>query len=100
MTYREWMTAMTARFNMTDTDINLILTNRGIAPDEEVDIQTAKVALCHEFASILPLANISEGGYSLTWNIEGIKLWYRQMCNELGIVPVGLPRVRNASNRW
>lgn len=103
MTYKEWFTRTTARFDIDNTDVELLLTNQQGAipnPDEEVDVAAAKRALCSEFGSIIPLANISEGGYSVSWNWEAIKFWYNQTCGELGITPVTTPKVRNRSNRW
>lgn len=103
MTYKEWFTRTTARFNIEAADVELLLTNQQGAipnPDEVVDVATAKRALCVEFGTIIPLANISEGGYSVSWNWEAIKFWYNQTCGELGITPVTTPKVRNRSNRW
>lgn len=103
MTYKEWFTRTTARFDIEAADVELLLTNQqGAIPnqDEAVDVATAKRALCAEFGTIIPLANISEGGYSVSWNWEAIKFWYNQTCGELGITPVTTPKVRNRSNRW
>lgn len=83
--------------------MDLMLVNQQGAipdPDAEVDTTTAKRALCKEFGSIIPLANASEGGYSVSWNWEAIKFWYNQTCSELGITPMTTPKVRNRSNRW
>ena len=83
--------------------MDLMLANQQDAipdPDAEVDTTTAKCALCKEFGSIIPLANVSEGGYSVSWNWEAIKFWYNQTCSELGITPMTTPKVRNRSNRW
>lgn len=85
------------------TDLGLMLANQQDAipdPDAEVDTTTAKRALCKEFGSIIPLANVSEGGYSVSWNWEAIKFWYNQTCSELGITPMTTPKVRNRSKRW
>ena len=73
-----------------------------LIPDAEanVDTKTAKTALVKEFASIIPLANVSEGGYSVSWNMEAVKLWYNQTCDELGITPAEKPKVRDRSNIW
>jgi hypothetical protein len=103
MTYREWMNTTGARFNMTEADAELILVNQsGIIPDpdETVDVVKAKTALCKEFAMVLPMANISEGGYSITWNIEAVKLWYRHTASELGLEDITTPKIRNRSNVW
>ena len=103
MTYKEWFTRTTTRFGIEAADVELILTNQQSAiPDAnaEVDVTTAKKALCKEFGSLIPLANVSEGGYSVSWNWEAIKFWYKQTCGELGITPLTTPKVRNRSNRW
>ena len=103
MTYKEWITATVAKFQVLPADVDLILTNQSELipePDTQVDVRIAKTALCLEFANLIPLMNISEGGYSITWNWDAIKLWYNQICAELGIVPVDKPKIRDRSNRW
>lgn len=103
MTYKEWITRTTRRFGIDSTDVELILANQvELIPNENetVNPKTAKTALVKEFASIIPLANVSEGGYSVSWNMEAVKLWYRQTCDELGIVPADKPKVRDRSNLW
>ena len=103
MTYKEWFSRTVSRFGVEGGDVDLMLANQQDAipdPDAEVDTTTAKSALCKEFGSIIPLANVSEGGYSVSWNWEAIKFWYNQTCSELGITPMTTPKVRNRSNRW
>ncbi|MEE1386345.1 MAG: DUF6706 family protein [Prevotella sp.] len=103
MTYKEWFSCTVSRFGVEGGDVDLMLANQQDAipdPDAEVDTTTAKRALCKEFGSIIPLANVSEGGYSVSWNWEAIKFWYNQTCSELGITPMTTPKVRNRSNRW
>lgn len=97
------MTKTGARFQISADDIDLILTNQAETipdADAKVDVRTAKTALCKEFASIIPLANISEGGYSITWNWDALKLWYSQTCAELGLDDVTKPKIRNKSFVW
>ena len=103
MTYKEYITTTAARFGIGSGDVEMILINRRDLipePDAEVDPQTAKRALVAEFAAVIPLANVSEAGYSVSWNWEAIKFWYNQVCAELGITPEGKPKIRNRSNRW
>lgn len=103
MTYKEWFSRTVSRFGVEGGDVDLMLANQQDAipdPDAEVDTTTAKRALYKEFGSIIPLANVSEGGYSVSWNWEAIKFWYNQTCSELGITPMTTPKVRNRSNRW
>ena len=90
MTYREWITATAKRFGATAEDVELILANQtALIPDAEADADptTAKKALVAEFASVIPLANVSEGGYNVSWNWEAVKMWYDITCGELGITP-------------
>ena len=103
MTYKEWITKTVAKFYLTQDDVELILCNQeGLIPDPEakVVVLTAKKALCKEFATIIPLANIGEGGYSISWNLDAIKLWYNATCNEVGLSPINKPKIRNKSNVW
>lgn len=103
MTFKEWITKTAAKFQITPDDVELILCNQSKLipyPDANVDVITAKKALCLEFSTLIPLANISEGGYSVSWNWEAIKFWYNGTCAEVGLVPVGKPKIRNKSNAW
>lgn len=46
--------------------------------------------------------NVSEGGYSISWNMDAVKLYYSALANELGVenVLVSRPKIRNRSNMW
>lgn len=104
MTYKEYFDITTKRFNFTGDDISLLAMNqKDVIPDmeAEVDTRTAKTALVREIANILPIANIAEGGYSVSWNMEALKLWYNMTCAELGIAPIGTtPTAKNKSSVW
>lgn len=103
MTYKEWITKTVAKFQLSADDVDLLLCNQSVLipdPNAQVDVRTAKTVLCREFATLIPLANIGEGGYSISWNLDAIKLWYNAACAELGITPVGRPQIRNKSNVW
>ena len=85
--------------------MELILTNQSTLipdPTAAVDVRTAKLALCREFAAVLPMANVSEGGYSVSWNMEAVKMWYNAMCDELGIDNAleRKPKVKGRSDIW
>ena len=57
MTYKEWFTRTTARFDIESADVELILANQQNTipnPEEAVDVVTAKRALCAEFGTIIP----------------------------------------------
>ena len=94
---------MVQRFGGSATDAELILTNQaGLipTPSDVADPKTAQKALCLEFAQLIPLANITEGGYSVSWNMEAVKAWYSATAAKLGLQDVTKPQVRNRSNLW
>ncbi|MDR2139770.1 MAG: hypothetical protein LBP50_09515 [Tannerella sp.] len=103
MTYREWITGTVARFNAGASEVDLILAGQQRLipdPDAEVDVTKAKTALCRELSVLIPLAGISEGGYSISWNLEAVRFWYGVTCAELGLTPAGHPKVRDKSFVW
>lgn len=103
MTYKEWIKRTVAKFQVGNDEAELILCNqKGLIPDPDAEVvaRTAKTALCKEIATLIPLANVSEGGYSVSWNWEAIRLWYNATCSELGIANASKPAIRNKSNVW
>lgn len=100
MTTKDWMMATCQRLGATEADVDLVLVNQGLKADADVDVKVSKTALYKEFASLLPLSNVTEGGYSVSWNMEAVKLWYRQTASELGLPDMSAPRLRNRSNIW
>lgn len=104
MTNREYIQKTLSRFNVDDDQIELILVDNDLDGDSNVVVSSCKAALYASMSSILPatIANVSEGGYSLSWNVEGLKLWYNALCREIGKdnVLVPKPKVRNRSNCW
>lgn len=104
MTNKEYLTATLSRFGLTETDVNLIILNQDINEVGNVSVPEMKAALYSEFTSIIPLADVSEGGYSIKWNMEAIKLWYSQLANELGrdniLDGLSADEINDASWRW
>ncbi len=75
------------RFNVSDDDIEILMINQKINGKEYVadDVDDLKMAVYHEFSRLLPLADISEGDYSVKWNTEAFRMWYSALANELGM---------------
>lgn len=98
------MTKSLNGLNLSEDDIDVILLKSGIDGDATADVQACDKAVYTRMSVILKGAtqNISEGGYSISWNMEAVKLFYNALCNELGLenVLVGRPKVRNRSNFW
>lgn len=105
MTYREWFIQTTGKFGMTAGDAELILTNQQDAipdPDAAVDVNVARRALIDEAETLIPMANITEGGYSVSWDREAFFVWYRATCKKLGIEDTLTPHptATDRSNIW
>ena len=101
MTNEEYITKALSKFEVSTDDIDLILIENGLDAIAELDIVSAKQAICKSLRAWLPIhSSISEGGVSKSWNIEAVKLYYTSLCRELGFDDSGTPQVRDRSNIW
>jgi len=104
MTNKEYLTKSLNGLNLSEDDIDIILLKSGISGESVVDVQSCDKAVYNRMSIVLKGAtqNVSEGGYSVSWNMEAVKLYYNALCDELGLenVLVGRPKVRNRSNFW
>lgn len=105
MTYREWFIQTTGKFGMKAEDVELILTNQQDAipnPDAVVDVTVARRALVAEAEELIPMANITEGGYSVSWDRQAFFVWYKATCKKLGIEDTLTPHptATDRSNIW
>lgn len=99
-TNSDYILASLSRFNISNTDVDIILLEAGLDGSASVDIVACKDAIYNGFSKVLPIANVSEGSYSITWNMEAIKIYYEQLCKELGKENVLQATVRDKSNLW
>lgn len=89
---------------MTEDDIEVILVKSQLDADADVDVRGCDMATYNRMSVLFKAAllNVSEGGYSVSWNMDAVKLYYNALCNELGQENVlfARPKVRNRSNIW
>lgn len=104
MTNKQYLTQSLNGLNVSEADIDIILLKSSLDADVVADVSGCDTAVYNRMSIILKGAtqNVSEGGYSVSWNMEAVKLYYNALCNELGLenVLVGRPKVRNRSNFW
>lgn len=105
-TNREYLAVKLSKFGLSADEIDAIVLENPVL-EEDLNVQQCKLAMYNTMSSILPMANVSEGGYSVSWDIAGLKLWYNSLCLELGVVNllnpdpvVTKPKIRNRSNFW
>ena len=104
MTNKEYLNRLLNGLNLTEGDVELILLKGGIDADAAADVGACDRAVYNRMSVVLQatMMNVTEGGYSVSWNMEAVKLFYRALCNELGVPDVlsARPRVRDRSNLW
>lgn len=85
MTNRAYITLLLGRFNLSPTDIDLVLVEAtDLVMDEVMDKEKCKQALYNAFYQLIPLADVHEGDMAIKWNLEAIKFYFGGLCNDLG----------------
>ena len=104
MTNLQYLKINCGGFGVTDDELTLILTNAGVAPSADADIDACDMVLYNHFSLVLrqALMNVSEGGMSVSWNIEAVKAYYAILCEKTGQPDVVFkrPAVRDRSKMW
>ncbi len=104
MTNKQYLTKSLSGLNISEDDVDIILVKSALGADAIVDVDKCDRAIYNRMSIVLKgvTQNVSEGGYSISWNMEAVKMYYNALCNELGLENVlfGRPKVRNRSNLW
>lgn len=104
MTNKEYITKSLNGLNISDDDIDIIILKGSVDADAPADANACDMAVYHRMSAVIKgmTQNVSEGGYSISWNMDAVKLFYAALCNELGVenVLVNRPKVRDRSNFW
>lgn len=106
-TIREYIAAKLNRFevNIEDVELDGLLIEGGLDgmlsydAGQTIPVKTALVKIIPE---VLLMPNISEGGYSITRNIEALKIYYSHLCADLGLVNIldQSPSVSDITDLW
>lgn len=96
MTNQEYLNAILGNFEVTDEQILIMLIEQDIDPNGPIsgkaDMEPLKKAMYYQLPLMLAgIQNVSEGGYSIKWNLDGIKMWYSALAKELGLEDVFNP---------
>ncbi len=90
--------------NVSADDIEIIMLKAEIDADADADAGSCDNAVYNRMSVVLKgmTQNVSEGGYSVSWNMDAVKMFYNALCNELGKENVlfSRPKIRNKSNVW
>lgn len=107
MTVQAYIESKFARFDfgVDSSEIEVLLSTQGLVPGAELS-PTTMTAAKHVIHSLIPemllTPDISQGRFSIKHNIEGIKAYYRLLCEELGLENKldSQPKVTDRSNYW
>ncbi len=104
MTNKQYLTKALNGLQISGDDIDIILLKAGLDGDAVVSVDDCDKAVYNRMSIVLKgmTQNISEGGFSLSWNMDAVKAYYNALCTELGkenVLFAG-PKIRNKSNIW
>lgn len=101
-TNKEYIAASLQGMNVSDTDIDLILLKSNLIGADPIDVYACDNAVYNRMSVVLKamLQNVSESDYSVSWNIESVKMYYATLCQELGKPNVIAPKIKNRSYYW
>ena len=104
MTNKQYITNVLMKFNLSETEIDLILIDNDLNENDQVDVIVAKTEIHKNLTTWLPVySSIDEGNVSETWNHEAVLTYYSLLCKELGLdnlVSTNVSDVRDKSNLW
>ena len=104
MTNQEYITKVLSGLEITSDDIAIIMVKSDIDGSSLVDVNACDNAIYNRMSVVLKgmCHNVTEGGYSVSWNMDAVKAFYNALCNELGKPNVlfSRPVIRNKSNIW
>lgn len=101
------MASFISGLNLNDAQIEYILSEQDISPDYDVvtndDRIKVQTAIYYQIPLIIAgLQNVQEGGYSISFNTDALKLWYSTLAKKLGLDDEinGTVTIRDRSNFW
>lgn len=110
MTNREYISKKLAGFNLTEAQW-VDLAEAGIGPDDEYtggkSFGVTMISFIEELVLLPRLSNISENGFSMSWNYADIGKYYYWLCKKYGVKPdadvlslLGISSIIDVSEIW
>jgi len=108
MTNREFIEQQLRAYGITESD--LLLADVDDLDEEVADVAIAEKGLIPLIAKLAVspfLKNISENGFSVSWDVGKIGWWYRYLCSKYGVTPdanieaaLGLGVIIDRTKKW
>ncbi|PLK44402.1 DUF6706 family protein [Emticicia sp. TH156] len=94
-------------FIIDHNEIEALLLKNGIGSDETYTLDSVdrtEQALYGFIPELLVVSSVSEGGYSISYDKEGIQDYYALLCHNLGrenkVQKAAQPKIKNKSDLW
>lgn len=106
MKVSDYITQKLGRFDieLSEADLVDITLNSSISLESDItqcNINEVNKAIAEFIPSLLARpTSVKESGFSVSWDIEGIKDYYSILCNQLGIENVFASKISDASDLW
>lgn len=104
MTNLQYLNGILSKFGVEESYSEQLLVDASendptLAPDLPAVPSKLKQVIYGNLSIILPgiMQNVTEGGYSISWNIDGLKFYYSLLASELGETDVLQPVVSDKS---
>lgn len=113
MTVREYITKKLQAFNPNDADLSVMAAETGLELDEEYTSDNAQnvgvglVGIVESLVFAPRVSNVSESGFSMSWNFDNLGKYYLYLCNKYGVTPnddvtsmLGVSMIKDVSYLW
>ena len=113
MTISQYLNDALRPYGVTEGELTDIYLNAAFSPDDEYTAENSR-AVGISLTEALPqlilrprMSNVSENGFSVSWNYENLSKYYLWLCKRYGVTPdetissmTGLSVIRDRSGMW
>lgn len=113
MTVREYISQKLAAFGVAEAYYVDIVLSSGIVLDDlysaenAAQVGEAMISVLEELMVVPRQSNISEGGFSMSWDFSGLGKWYILLCKRYGkeadadiVAQSGISVIRDMTSVW
>jgi hypothetical protein len=106
LTAQEYIETKLKKFGVDfeQIEIKALFIEQSITPtlsiEDSASLKSVQKCLVSMLSEMLLMPNITEGGYSVSWNLDGLKAYLNELNTKLGNDVIGEAIVTNASEKW
>ena len=113
MTIRDYISQRLTAFGATDADFAMLEASMPVdltaeySADNDKDVHVALISALEPMLLAPRRTNISESGFSVSWDFKGVGSWYRWLCRRYGVMPseevldvCDISRITDRTSMW